>query len=795
VTIPRSVFISYARSTHGKAARALHDALVGVGVPTFLDEADLDGGDQLPAGIVDGLFGAGVIVCFCDEAYFSRWYCLREFHVALGAFNALVRDGGSERDKDEALLPVVIALPEAGTRPEELERLAPRLRTTLWPGVGETEDLARLVVDRLGKVSVSLGQRLEALGELGLLRATVMAEAAIPPARSAAGMAVFALAGELRASIGADFVGRADEMWRIHHLLSTLRGELGAAALTGAIEGGGGFGKTRLATEYLHRFGPGSYPGGLFWVNAEQSLRLEEQLHGVLATLRPEVGPFAEFAQAGRSASAELERELRRLPRDRPVLYVVDNVPEPEAGQAPLPLSTWCPALGAVTLLVTSRARQSILAGIASLPVDVLGAASAVALLTRGYRGRPRLPEQEWLAVAQWVGYLPLALELLNASLVAGAAEAEELAGMARAHGPLRVLDAAAETLRGVVPAGALRGISEALAVSYERLPPEAQEAARLLACYGAAAIPLTLFRALGEEVATPGVKMLLSARSFLGPAASDPASDSKVTLLGRMHPVLAEFLRARSGVADGDLKAAGEGLLSLMEPAACRDPGAWPLLNACLPHARAILGASASGGAAAEIAIALGLRLGTLLGAQGLFSEAEAIERPTLDLARETLGNEHPETLTSMNNLASTLLALGDLAGARSLEEAVLEGRRRILGDEHHNTLASMGNLAVTLSALGDLAGARSLEEAVLEGRRRILGAEHPDTLTSMNNLAQTLRALGDLAGARSLQEAVLEAQRRILRAEHPDTLVSMGNLAETLRALGDLARARSLL
>jgi hypothetical protein len=84
-------------------------------------------------------------------------------------------------------------------------------------------------------------------------------------------------------------------------------------------------------------------------------------------------------------------------------------------------------------MTVSSRARQSILAGIASLPVDVLGPTSAVALLTRGYRGRRRLQEQGWLAVAEWVGYLPLALELLNASLVAGAAEAEEVVAMA--HG------------------------------------------------------------------------------------------------------------------------------------------------------------------------------------------------------------------------------------------------------------------------------------------------------------------------------------------------------------------------
>ena len=109
----------------------------------FFDEADLDAGDQLPAGIVDGLFGAGVVVCFCDEAYFSRWYCLREFHVALGAFNALVRDGGSERDKDEALLPVVIALPEAGPARRSWSGWPPgsgrpcgraRARARTWPG-------------------------------------------------------------------------------------------------------------------------------------------------------------------------------------------------------------------------------------------------------------------------------------------------------------------------------------------------------------------------------------------------------------------------------------------------------------------------------------------------------------------------------------------------------------------------------------------------------------------------------------------------------------------------------------
>ena len=88
--------------------------------------------------------------------------------------------------------------------------------------------------------------------------------------------------------------------------------------------------------------------------------------------------------------------------------------------------------------------------------------------------------------------------------------------------------------------------------------------------------------------------------------------------------------------------------------------------------------------------------------------------------------------------------------------QERVLEGCRRVSGEEHPDTLTSMNNLAVTFHAQGDLRGARALQERVLEARRRVLGEEHPDTLMSMNNLVPTLHAQGDLRGARELQERV---------------------------------------
>ena len=78
-------------------------------------------------------------------------------------------------------------------------------------------------------------------------------------------------------------------------------------------------------------------------------------------------------------------------------------------------------------------------------------------------------------------------------------------------------------------------------------------------------------------------------------------------------------------------------------------------------------------------------------------------------------LGDEHPDTLTSMNNLATTLYAQGDLAGAQEIQEQVLEISRRILGDEHPDTSMSAWNLFYTYNDMGDFAGAKAVLETDL--------------------------------------------------------------------------------
>jgi hypothetical protein len=55
----------------------------------------------------------------------------------------------------------------------------------------------------------------------------------------------------------------------------------------------------------------------------------------------------------------------------------------------------------------------------------------------------------------------------------------------------------------------------------------------------------------------------------------------------------------------------------------------------------------------------------------------------------------------------------------------------KRVLGQEHPDTLTSMANLASTYRNQGRWKEAEDWEVLVMETRKRVLGQEHPDTLT----------------------------------------------------------------
>ena len=69
-------------------------------------------------------------------------------------------------------------------------------------------------------------------------------------------------------------------------------------------------------------------------------------------------------------------------------------------------------------------------------------------------------------------------------------------------------------------------------------------------------------------------------------------------------------------------------------------------------------------------------------------------------------------------------------------LYEQCLEKRRQMLGDDHPETLSSISNLANCYWNMGKYNKALPLLELCLERRKQVLGCSHQDTQTSESNL-----------------------------------------------------------
>ncbi|KAL9035768.1 MAG: hypothetical protein Q9180_004677 [Flavoplaca navasiana] len=178
----------------------------------------------------------------------------------------------------------------------------------------------------------------------------------------------------------------------------------------------------------------------------------------------------------------------------------------------------------------------------------------------------------------------------------------------------------------------------------------------------------------------------------------------------------------------------------------------------------------------------------------QGRWNEAEELQAQAMEIRKRVLGEEDPDTLTSMANLASTYCNQGRWKEAEELEVRVMEIRKRVLGKEHLETLTSMANLASTYWDKGRWKEAEELQVQVMETRKRVLGEDHPDTLTSMNNLASTLRSQSRNEEAISLINRCLKLRKQVLGPKHPSTLSSMNNLACILKSQNRNEEAISL-
>jgi CHAT domain-containing protein len=135
----------------------------------------------------------------------------------------------------------------------------------------------------------------------------------------------------------------------------------------------------------------------------------------------------------------------------------------------------------------------------------------------------------------------------------------------------------------------------------------------------------------------------------------------------------------------------------------------------------------------------------------------------PTLD---KLLGPQHPDTATSINNLAMLYDSIQDNDRALPLHERALAIREKILGSEHPLTSVSINNLACFYCHMGNYTEALPLFERALAIREKVLGLEHPDTAGTLNDLAMLMHQFGYSLPARNYAIRMVTIEQNLLQS-----------------------------
>lgn len=835
--MPPSVFISYSRRASRESAVRLFEALGGA-PETFLDTEEIKPGQPFPEKLANAILDARVVVVFAEASYFSRWYCLRELQLSLAPYQQLL--GYPNVDASELavnLTHIVVVFPPAnGNAPPSLDELPPIPRVGNWPRADELDRVIALIEKARHAFPLSIRQRLGPKYS-DALEKTLISESALPdPARIPG---PFYAADGIQESLAERFVGRADELWLIHFKLFTIQSySASAVPRTVVLHGSGGFGKSRLAIEYLWRYAK-YYPGGIFWINAEAPEHtLTEHFYNILKELNPVTEYIDERDMERRKKDIHrmLARAAREIALEKAILFIIDNVPEPSENIDEESLKTWCPAIPHVSILATSRFDFGIVnRSYKTIFVNPLRSEDSVQLLSQDVARINLLEEAQWTRIAEWAGNMPVALELLNRLLLFKSLTPLALFNQTGATATDEI-DKLRVDLDGNLAKGKLPGITKIFTPSYQKLKPDEQRAARLLSQLEPTPIPDSIVSAL-SAIFTPGIRATLMNRAFVQ-SVRDPSN----SLFGQMHRIVADFLRSQSVDVSADVSLLISALINLLSESDFNDSGhenSTKVNPAVLSHAGYLLNRAFADEFEinAELVIKLSRRVGEYYYRKGNYAGARHFQREALNHARAAGLSANPEVINILYNNALTRHALGDFEEALALIDQVLKicdavmasdnplrinallakaeilvargGRQR--RDEANSLIEEARQLceqsideahsAVHMSAINSLAlmyfeqGRYGDSVTLLEKLLTISGQDSKRALKYMVNLAAGLSKLGRFDEALKLETRVRDRRQQLFGFDDPETLTAAMNLALTQLSLGNHVAAIELL
>ena len=546
-------------------------------------------------------------------------------------------------------------------------------------------------------------------------------------------------------------------MQELHQLLQASE-QLAITAATGM----GGIGKTDLAWHYAeaHR---AEYPGGIWWLSASQLVVKVLEYSTVMGLDTP-----PEEFDAAAKVQWCYQKWLSAIPEGARLLVWDDVVDAKAYGE----LRDYLPTDARFRVLITTRAK---LPDVQRLELEALSPLAAYQLLydllhfnrpaAKGLDSRLLHEQITAEALCEWLGYLPLAIQVVSSFL-----NAEPDLSLAEMQRRLKQEKLANETLLPV---------EAAFNLSWAKLSAAEQQLAMLLGLFGMAAIPWELVEAAVQQC------VVSSPRKFWQRLLGKPQPEQwclllegrtleqtrrqlvTLSLLSRsaeeeylLHSLIREFFAGKLQ-AFSTAEALQRGFVLAMTKVAKTVPDTVTLSDLArtentMLHMEAA--ASYSALLSDEDCFWSHIGLARLYEGQSLWQQAEQWSGDCLKMTEARFGKQHPSTATSLNNLAELYRAQGRYAEAEPLYLDALTIRRSQLGAEHPNTASSLSGLALLYCAQGRYAEAEPLYLDALAILMEKLGENHLNTQTGWGNF-------------RYLLQQAVEAGRAAELSDHPAT------------------------
>jgi CHAT domain-containing protein/tetratricopeptide (TPR) repeat protein len=163
----------------------------------------------------------------------------------------------------------------------------------------------------------------------------------------------------------------------------------------------------------------------------------------------------------------------------------------------------------------------------------------------------------------------------------------------------------------------------------------------------------------------------------------------------------------------------------------------------------------------------------------QGRYKQAIQLATHAISLARQQVGNMHPDVASCLNNLALIYDSMGNYVEAEQLYQQALGIFENTLGKQNPHFAACLNNLADLYRLMSNYSGAELLHKQAIEITRIESGERSREFAASLNNFGLLYKHMGNYAAAEPLYRQALEATRATFGRQHPHVAISLNNLA----------------